>query len=57
MEIQIFDTSGKIVAERHYFPNKSKSDTSRLLTEQEPGVYIVNIIIDDIVKTRKLRIR
>ena len=28
-----------------------------LLSENEPGVYIVNVIVDDIVKTRKIRLK
>lgn len=57
MEIKIFDTQGKMVAERHYFPQEDRTQSTFLLTENEPGVYIVNIIIDDVVKTRKLRLK
>lgn len=54
MEIKIFDTQGKMVAERHYLPAGKKAHSKFLLSENEPGVYIVNVIIDDVVKTRKV---
>ncbi len=57
MEIKIFDTQGKMVAERHYFPQGKKVQSEFLLLENEPGVYIVNVIVDDIVKTRKIRLK
>lgn len=57
MEIKIFDTEGKMVAERYYYPQPVKTRSKFLLSENEPGVYIVNIIIDDIVKTKKIRIK
>lgn len=57
MEIQIFDTKGKMVAERHYFPGKNKSEISYLIDNNKPGVYIVNILVDNIVKTRKMKLR
>lgn len=57
MEIKIFDIQGKMVAERHYFPGEPNSNSSFSIAENQPGIYIVNIIIDDIVKIRKMRLR
>jgi len=57
MEIQIFDNKGKMVADRHYFPRQTDSDTSEFIRTQKPGVYIINVLVDDIVKKRKLRLR
>ncbi|MCF8381852.1 MAG: T9SS type A sorting domain-containing protein [Bacteroidales bacterium] len=57
MEVKIFDTKGNMVAERQYFAIEKKTPSQFLLNESEPGVYIVNIIIDGIVKTRKMRMK
>lgn len=57
MEVKILDTYGKTIVERQYFPQKKSNNSQFLLGESEPGVYMVNIIIDGMVKTRKLRIR
>lgn len=54
MEIKVFDTRGKMIAERHFFPGRRRSESSYLISEAEPGVFIVSIMMDDIVKIKKL---
>ena len=57
MEVKIFDTQGNMVAERQYIATEKKKESQFFLNESDPGVYIVNIIIDGIVKTSKIRMK
>jgi len=57
MEVKIFDTLGNVLAERQYISSEKKTASQFLLNESEPGIYIVNIIVDGIVKTRKIRMK
>lgn len=57
MEVKIFDTLGNVLAERQYTGTEKKANSQFLLNDSEPGIYMVNIIIDGVVKTRKIRMK
>ncbi|MCK4922014.1 MAG: T9SS type A sorting domain-containing protein [Bacteroidales bacterium] len=57
MEVKIFDTRGNMVAERQYIATEKKKESQFFLNKKESGVYIVNVIIDDVVKVRRIRMK
>ncbi len=57
MEVKILDTQGNVVVERNYNSEKKQNQSQFLLNEREPGVYVVNVIIDGMVKVRKIRLK
>ena len=57
MEVKIYDTNGKIVAQRVYYPRVQEENYEFDLTPDDKGIYFVNIIIGNEVKTKKLILR
>jgi hypothetical protein len=49
MDIQVFDIKGRLVSERCNHPFETISDIAYCISQNNPGAYIVNIIVDDIV--------
>ncbi len=57
MEVKIFDTEGNVVVERNYSSEEKNTQYNFSINEKEPGIYIVNVIIDGMVKVRKVRLK
>ena len=57
MEVKILDPQGNVVVERNYISEEKQNQSQFLLNEKEPGVYVVNVIIDGMVKVRKIRLK
>ena len=57
MEVKVLDPQGNIVIERNYISEEKKNQSQFLLNEKEPGIYVVNVIIDGMVKVRKIRLK
>lgn len=57
MEVKVLDPQGNVVIERNYISEEKKSQSQFLLNEKEPGIYVVNVIIDGMVKVRKIRLK
>ncbi len=56
MEIKIFDSKGEVMAERYYYPKDRRKETRFKLDGARAGIYVVNIIIEDVVKTARMRL-
>lgn len=54
MEVKIYDENGRMVAERVYYPRDEKGHYEFDLKEEDKGLYFVNIIVGDEVKSKKL---
>ncbi len=54
MEVKIYDVNGKVVAERVYYPRDEDGHYEFDLSDNDKGIYFVNIIVDNQVKSRKL---
>ncbi len=54
MEVKIYDANGKIVAERVYYPRDEQGHYEFDLTNEDTGIYFVNIIVGNEVKSKKL---
>ena len=57
MEVKILDPQGNVVVERNYPSEEKNTQSNFSINEKEPGVYIVNVIIDGMVKVRKIRLK
>jgi hypothetical protein len=57
MEVQIFDINGKRVAQREYFPISRRKHNEFSLNGKDKGIYVVNIILEDTIKTTKIRLK
>ncbi|MGC9342844.1 MAG: hypothetical protein ACP5E3_09095 [Bacteroidales bacterium] len=49
MNIQVFDIKGRLVSDRSFFPFKNFSDIAWSISINNPGGYIVNILVDEYV--------
>lgn len=49
MNIQVFDINGRLVSDRSAYPFKTISDIAWNISENNPGGFIVNILIDEYV--------
>lgn len=56
MDIQVFDIKGRLVSDRSNYPFKTISDIAYSISRNNPGTYIVNIIVDDIVIKKQAEI-
>jgi hypothetical protein len=54
MEIQVFNKRGKIIAGKNFVFLREYSDLPLNMAGQEPELYFVYIMIDDIVNTKKI---
>lgn len=57
MEVKIYDENGRIVAQRVYYPRNDKNRCEFDLKEEDKGLYSVNIIVGDEVKSKKLLLK
>ncbi|HYW95369.1 MAG TPA: T9SS type A sorting domain-containing protein [Bacteroidales bacterium] len=57
MEVKIYDANGKVVAERVYYPRDEKIHYEFDLSSEDKGIYFVNIIVDNEVKSKKLLLK
>lgn len=57
MEIKIFDSKGEVIAERFYYPKDKRKETRFKLDSATAGIYVVSIIMEDMVKTTRLRLK
>ncbi len=54
MEVKIYDVNGKIVANRVYYPRDEEGHYEFDLSNEDKGIYFVNIIVGNEVKSKKL---
>ncbi len=57
MEVKILDSKGNVVVERNYTSEEKNTRSIFSINEKEPGIYIVNVIVDGMVKVRKIRLK
>ena len=57
MEVEIFDINGKKVVRRSYYPEGNHEQLKFDLKGNDKGIYIVSIIVENAVRTRRLRLK
>lgn len=57
MEVQIFDINGKKVAQRAYYPLDNVAQNDFNLNGNNKGIYVVNIIVGNTIKTTKILLK
>jgi len=57
MEVQIFDINGKKVAQRNYYSKEEKEQYKFDLSRNDKGVFVVNLIVGDSIKTTRIRLK